>query len=100
MKNLIEGGVKGLLAISYWVVAILQFFGIYALFSDVWDWNWFFAFFAALITCGIPVLGTILGVYGAHEGWGWSWLASLALYLWPFILVAVFGLCSFLFGKR
>lgn len=100
MKNLVAGGATGLLFIAYWTVAVLQFFGIYALFSNVWDWNGFFAFIAAFITCGIPVLGTILGVYGAHEGWGWGWLASLALYLWPFILVAILSLGSFLSGKR
>lgn len=100
MKNLLAGGATGIVMIAYWIVAILQFFGTYAFFSYVLDWNGFIAFIAALVTCGIPVLGTILGVLGAHHGWGWGWLASIVLYLWPFLLAGLITMIASLFNKR
>lgn len=52
-------------------------------------WNAFFSWTAAMMLGWTPVLGTALGVYGAHVAWHWSWPATLAVFLWP---VAVFAL--------
>jgi hypothetical protein len=38
----------------------------------------------------IPVVGTVLGMVGAHSAWGWSWLAAFILFFGP--LIAGFGL--------
>lgn len=37
----------------------------------------------------IPILGTILGMVGAHSAWGWSWLASFLLFFGPIVLLWV-----------
>lgn len=34
-----------------------------------------------------PILGTVLGMVGAHSAWGWSWPASFLLFFGPFILL-------------
>ncbi|MCH7307831.1 hypothetical protein MMO38_06710 [Acinetobacter sp. NIPH 1852] len=87
---------KALGFIAYWVLAITQFLGIYTYFSNVQDWNGFVSVIIALILGGIPILGTIFGVLGATQGWGWGLIPALCLYLWPFI---IFGIV-YLFSKK
>lgn len=86
--------------IAYWALAITQFLGIYEYFHNVLDWNSFIAIIASLILCGIPLVGTVLGVMGATQGWGWHIIPALALYLWPFILFGVTYLVSLMIPKK
>lgn len=79
--------------IAYWVLAITQLLGVYEYFGNVLEWNSLLSGVLALFLCGIPILGTILGVMGATQGWGWDIIPALALYLWPFI---IFGLVYFI----
>lgn len=72
---------------AYWSLAILQFFGIYSFFSHVLDWNGFFAFIFSLLLCGIPIVGTVFGILGVVNGWGWGVIPALCLYFWPYIIV-------------
>ena len=78
--------------IIYLILSVAQFFAIVTYFSTVQDINSFLSVILALITCGIPVIGTILGVLGAHGGWGWGWGASILLFLSPLILVIIFSI--------
>lgn len=75
--------------IAYWALAITQFLGTYTYFSDVLEWNGIISVILALAVGGIPVVGTIFGVLGATQGWGWGIIPALCLYLWPFILFGV-----------
>jgi len=75
--------------VGYWIITITQFFAIYTYFNDVLDWNGVLGLIVAVITAGIPVVGTIFGVLGAHYGWDWGWPAALALYLCPYILMGL-----------
>ena len=34
-----------------------------------------------------PVLGTVLGMVGAHHAWGWSWLAAFFLFFGPLLAI-------------
>ncbi len=75
--------------VGYWIITITQFFAIYTYFNHVLDWNGVLGLIVAVITAGIPIVGTIFGVFGAHYGWDWSWSAALALYLCPYILMGL-----------
>ncbi len=75
--------------IGYWIITITQFFAIYSYFHDVLEWNSLLGLIVALITAGIPIVGTIFGVLGAHYGWDWAWPAAIALYLCPYLLMCV-----------
>ncbi len=67
---------------------ILYFFGL----------HWVFALFAALILVFIPGIGPLAGVYGAVEVWGWSILASVFLFFWPYILYGILVLLGISFS--
>lgn len=83
--------IRILLPIVYFITSVMQFFATYSYFSTVHDMNGFISFILAIITCWIPLLGTILGVLGAHDGWGWSWFASIMLFIWPFVFAVLLG---------
>ena len=68
--------------IPYFVIGFAQLFAIMDWLEASWGWDGFFGFLAALFVTYIPLLGSILGVLGAHDVWHWSWLASLLLFFW------------------
>lgn len=70
----------------------MQFFATYSYFSTAQDINGILSFILAIITCGVPILGTILGILGAHDGWGWSWTGSIMLFILPFVLYLILSL--------
>jgi hypothetical protein len=42
----------------------------------------------ALFVGGWPIIGTALGMLGAHYAWGWSWLSAVFLF-WGLALVVM-----------
>ena len=42
---------------------------------------WLMCWFGALLLGWVPVVGTALGIYGAHAQWQWSLPASFALFI-------------------
>lgn len=79
--------------VAYIVVGFAQLFAIQDWFIYSLGWGSFFSFIAALFVTYIPVLGSVLGVIGAHDYWGWSWIASLLLFFWyvpATILITIF----------
>jgi hypothetical protein len=83
-------------AIAYFGIGFAQLFAIQDWFAVSWGWGSFFGFIAAFFVTYIPLVGSVLGVLGAHDVWHWSWLSSLLLFFWyvPLVLVTV------LFSKK
>ena len=80
--------------VGYLAVGLAQLFAIMDWLSYSFDWGGFASFLAALFVTYIPLLGSILGVFGAHDVWGWSWASSLLLFFWyvpVFFLLAIFA---------
>jgi hypothetical protein len=42
---------------------------------------WLLCWVGAILVGWVPVVGTALGIYGAHGQWEWSWPASCALFI-------------------
>ncbi len=42
---------------------------------------WLVCWFGAILLGWVPVVGTALGIYGAHAHWDWSLPAALALFI-------------------
>lgn len=72
--------------IAYFVIGIVQFFA-------VWDGAKYFlgvesfiggafAFAVSMFLTYIPLVGSILGVYGAVNVWDWSLTKALILFFW------------------
>jgi hypothetical protein len=75
----------------------LGLFQLAATIAGLEDWlglHWFFAVFIALLVAWTPVIGTVLGMMGAHYAWGWSWLSAFLLFFGPLILIAAIALAA------
>jgi len=62
-------------------------------FAELRDWlrlGWFLALVVSVFTGWMPVVGTILGFWGATKVWGWSWYAAVGLFGAPLILFCLF----------
>jgi hypothetical protein len=46
----------------------------------------FFGFIAAFILAEIPILGTVMGIRGAMNSWGWEFVPSLLLFIGVLLL--------------
>lgn len=83
---------KAIIPIAYFILGLFQ---LAAFMSglEVWlDIHWLLAAIIAVPLSYIPILGTVLGVVGAHSGWGWSWLSALALFFGP--MAAIFAISA------
>ncbi|HGJ65653.1 TPA: hypothetical protein ENS27_09715 [bacterium] len=77
---------KGLLSIGWFLLGLIQFAAIVNGFMDAL--GGFFGFIAAFVLAEIPILGTVMGINGAMNNWGWGFLPSLLL----FIGAPIFGI--------
>lgn len=80
--------------IAYFCLGVFQFF---ALWSGIELWMGIGSFFAGILAfmlAGIPLVGTALGMYGAVEAWGWSWIQAGGLFFGPFLIIVVIALLS------
>lgn len=84
---------------GYFLLGLIQYAAIYSFFRDVLEWWFIFSVIFSLFAAYTPVVGTGLGVYSAHAAWGWSWLASILLFTWPFILMLFFVIGSALWDS-
>ncbi len=61
--------------------------------------HWFFAGIIAVLIAWSPIVGTVLGMVGAHYAWGWSWLSAFLLFWGPLIVIAGIALAAGTFEK-
>ena len=78
--------------VAYFLMGIVQFFAI-------WDFlsggdGGFLSFLGAMFLAGIPIVGSAMGVLGAHNVWGWSLMASILLMFGWLIVFGFFALIS------
>lgn len=72
--------------IAYFTVGIVQFFAVWDGAKYFLGAEYFivriFAFFVSLFLTYIPLLGSVVGVYGAVNVWDWSFTKSMILFFW------------------
>jgi hypothetical protein len=81
-------------AILYVGLGLLQ---LDATFAGLEDWlglHWIIAGPLALFLAYFPLVGTIVGMFGAVSAWGWSWLQAGALFFGPFVVIVTLTLIS------
>ena len=69
------------------VVGLIQLAAQATGFAVVFHIPIFFGYVIGFFLTWIPLVGTAAGVYGAHVGWGWSWLSAILLFGWPTALI-------------
>lgn len=84
----------GFLQIGYLILSIAQFFAVIDFFG-----GGFLGFVGAVFVAPLPLFGTVFGVLGAHNEWGWSWTQSFLLFGGPFLLMLGFLAISSVFDR-
>ena len=88
------------LGIAYFVIGIVQLFAIVDGINHALGWGSFISFILGFMVTYIPVLGSVLGVYGAVSAWHWELLQAAALFFWYIPVVAVVALLGAVFDRR
>lgn len=83
-----------ILGIGYFCLGIIQFVAMFAGLTDWIGLHWLIAGPVSLFIAYIPLVGTVLGIMGAMTAWSWPLLHALALFLGPFVVIAVLALAS------
>jgi hypothetical protein len=85
------------LGIAYFVIGIVQLFAISDGIGYALNTGKIISFILASFLTYIPLLGSVLGVYGAVNAWHWNLLQAATLFFWyvPIvILLSAFGALS------
>jgi hypothetical protein len=82
--------------IAYAVVGLVQLFAIVDGIEYATGIGGFFGFIIAALVTYIPLLGSVLGVYGAINVWDWSIIQAGLLFFWYVPVFIVFLLASVL----
>ncbi len=75
--------------IAYYLMGIFHIVTLMAGF-DVWfDGRfWFLKCVLSATIAFIPIISTGVAVFAAVSAWGWTWLASLTVYICPIAIIA------------
>ena len=88
-----------LAGIVYLVVGFIQLFAIADALTAITGLE-FGVFLVALFVTYIPLVGQVLGVYGAVSVWGWAWWQAGALYFWFVPAGIVYATASWLLDRN
>lgn len=90
---MIEKLYNKLMIIQFWGYIVTGLFQIVATYAAV---HHLFGVIGAILfgifVGWIPIIGSILSVWGATEVWGWSWYWALFLFFWPNVIVILLAL--------
>jgi hypothetical protein len=78
--------INGLVYVSIALVSIFQVFATAAGVAHFTGWNTLVCWLIAVIFGWTPLIGTVIGVYGAITTWNWPWYGAVTLFAWPIIL--------------
>jgi hypothetical protein len=78
-KNVTSTMINGVALIAYLGIGLVQISAVYAFFKDVWGW-WL-----------MPIIGSIAGMVGAINVWGWAWYWSAILFFFPWVFMFIGG---------
>ncbi|BDQ34816.1 hypothetical protein [Pseudodesulfovibrio portus] len=81
----------GIVYIAYFVLGIFQLAAVYAGLDQWLGWHFIIQGPLALFLAYTPVVGTIVGFFGAMKGWGWSFIQAGLLFFGSFGLMILFA---------
>jgi uncharacterized membrane protein YhaH (DUF805 family) len=84
-KNRILSSLRACFLFMYWIYVCIQFSAIYSGANLLFN-NGTIAFILASLLSFIPLIGTGVGIYGAHVGWNMGWISCLLLFLAHYLL--------------
>ena len=85
--------------IVFLIVGFIQLFAIMDGVAVAFGITGFFGFVIASLTAWFPLIGSILGIYGAVNAWDWELLPAILLFFWfvpVFIGILIISLIGYL----
>lgn len=79
-------------AITFVAYLILGLFQLAAVMAGLENWiglHWIIAVPLALFIAYMPLVGTVVGMFGAVTAWHWSWLQAAGLFFGPFVVILI-----------
>ena len=91
MQNFLQGVTGTVFFVAYFVVGLLQIAAMISGIEVFFGVGEIIAFIISLFLTYIPLVGGLLGTYGAIEYWDWDWWWAALLFFWqiPFLIIAV-----------
>jgi len=74
-----------------------------AIIGGLEDWvglHWVIAVPLALLLAYIPIVGTVVGMFGAVTAWHWSWLQAFLLFFGPMLAAGLFAFGATIFTRN
>ena len=75
----------------------LGLFQLFAIMDGLEEWIGLHSIIAgpvALVLAYFPIVGTVVGMFGAVTAWGWSWLEAVSLFVGPLVLFVVIAIVA------
>ncbi len=94
-----QGSAQGLAFIGFAVLGLFQFAAVMAGLQAWTSLPWVIAVLLALFIAYIPLVGTIVGMYGAVAAWHWSWILSAGLFFGPLAVFVMLAFGAGILGK-
>jgi hypothetical protein len=82
-------------ALGFIAYMILGLFQLAAVMAGLEDWiglHWIIAAPLAFFIAYMPLVGTVVGMFGAVTAWHWSWLQAGGLFFGPFVVIVVISM--------
>jgi len=87
-----EHTMQALVFIAYIILGLCQLAAVMAG-LEVWiGLHWIIAAPLAFFIAYIPLVGTIVGMFGAVTAWHWSWVQAGGLFFGPFAVIVVMAM--------
>jgi hypothetical protein len=90
---------QALVFVGYLVLGLFQLAAVMAGLEDWLGLHWIIAIPLAFFIAYIPIVGSIVGMFGAVAAWHWSWLQAGALFFGPLIVIGIAAIAMGVFEK-
>ena len=86
--------------LGYFTIGTVQLFACWAG-AQVWfDIGPILGFIFGIFLAYIPIIGTLLGIYGAITAWDWSLFNTILLFFGPFVIAGIYCIFAAVFWNE
>jgi len=85
---------QAIVFISYIILGLFQLAAVMAGLEDWAGLHWIIAAPLAFFIAYIPLVGTVVGMFGALTAWHWSLLQAGVLFFGPFVVILIIAIVS------
>ena len=88
-----------IIVMGYFALGLFQLAATIAGFEEWLGLHWVLAAFISFFIAYMPLIGTVVGIYGAMTAWEWSLFQAGGLFLGPFLVLITLGVLGGIIGE-